>query len=413
MARRVVTLPDDRDMEQTPFGPLTPPSRGPLEIHDVAKLIADRVPQLLPAMWAVTNEQVALTAQVVADAGTHESVRLIFNLAVNDFRDLLNDLHEGSGRSAMRTARSLIEHAINMHTVIANLGNAQQYIEHLDQGPALALDLEVGVTRLGGAEKRAYLRALRKIGVPASRKFEAAVAERGPWFRRRWIQSSISDRADTHGLQDLYRLYKLASLVTHGSAGGSLGMIRDQGDLRTFRTGPALELAPVAMWAGVAAYRQLLAGLAEVRHDIGLRAYIAGLDDLDALWIDYFHALREIDAQLWPTAPVRPPKAVLAFTRTKKRRWYLHLPSHEILLRATDPVLPDWLEEQIESAIERLIRTHPEQFTATQRWLTLTFEAQVSVTPDGTGHWIPDTALMMTLPPGDWEEVAIEEPPQT
>jgi hypothetical protein len=74
-------------MHDTPFAPMTPPPRPTLEMRDASKALAERVPELGDAMWAVTNEQAALASVVLSDGGTHESVRLLFNLAVNDFRD--------------------------------------------------------------------------------------------------------------------------------------------------------------------------------------------------------------------------------------------------------------------------------------------------------------------------------------
>lgn len=381
-------------MRQSPFGPYDPAVRGTATTNDVPQLIHEKFPELSEAAWAVTYEQQALVSQVLSDSGTHEPVRLLFSLAVNDFMDLLHDLQEGSGRSATRAARSVIEHAINMHTVTASLENASLYLEHLDQGPALALELKVGEERLDAQTRRVYLRALTKVGAIARTRFEAAVVQHGAWLRRGWTQANLADRSTAHALDHIYRYYKLASLVTHGSAGGSLGTVRlDNAFMRTYRSGPALELAPFAMWAGVAGYREVLAGLSLVRTDIRIDAYIAALDQFDALWARYFAVLKEIDLAMWPDDPVRPPSAVLAFTQTKKRRWYLHLPMSEILLQAQEPTLPDWIEEQVSTTIDAVVREQPWQFRNDQRWVTMSL-MHVSVTPDGTGKWIPATALM-------------------
>ncbi len=120
-------------MPDTPFGQLKRVSR-PTEHHiDVEAMLADRVPEFQEAGWAVTYEQLALVAQLAGDdTSTHESVRLLFNLAVNDFRDLLHDLDAGSGRLAMRAARAVIEHAINLHTVAASLADASRYLAEPD-----------------------------------------------------------------------------------------------------------------------------------------------------------------------------------------------------------------------------------------------------------------------------------------
>lgn len=224
----------------------------------------------LLAAEAVTYKQLALVAQVASDVQTHESVRLLFNLAVNDFRDLLEDLNSGAGRSAMRAARGVIEHAINLHAVTTSLREATRYMEHLDQGAALMMGLAPGESRLPRRRRSAYLHALRKVGRPAERRFELARDEHGSWFARGWSPTTLRVRAEQHGVAHLYDYYRLASLVTHGSAGGALGSVRDHPEgFRIFRTGPALELAPVAMWAGVAGYREVLAALGRVRDDLG------------------------------------------------------------------------------------------------------------------------------------------------
>lgn len=387
-------------MDGTSFGSGITAARGEVESHDFRRLIADGVPGLGGALWAVTQEQVALTSQVLSDSHTHESVRLLFNLAVNDLFDLLDDLRVGSGRSAMRASRALVEHAINMHTIVGSLSEASRYAEHLDQGPALALELRVGHDRLNGAERRAYLRSLSKVGEAARERFETAVAEHGAWFRRGWTQSNLRDRASRTGLDHIYRYYQLASLVTHGSAGGSVGTVRNSAiNTRTFRTGPALDLAPVAMWSGLAGYREVLTGLAKVRTDIGFDAYTGALDALDRLWADYFLALRTIDQDVWPQNPVRPPMTVLAFTKTRRRRWYLHLPRDGVLLQARDPDLPATVEQQVARLIDEVVTHQPGMFRNDQRWITAVIE-HVTVTPDDGGIWLPDTALLETPPRG-------------
>lgn len=365
-------------------------------------MVFDRIPGLRDAEWSVTYEQLALVSQVSGDAATHESVRLLFNLSVNDFRDLLHDLGSGSGRSAIRAARAVIEHAINLRTVGAGLAEASRYVEHLDQGPTLLRGLATGADRLTGAYRRSYERSLEQRARPARRRFEAAVAEHGAWFERGWTQMTLKDRATLHGLAHLYDYYKLASLVAHGSSGGSVGSVRDHpSGFRTFRTGPALELAPIAMWAGLAAYREILAGLELVRPDLETNAYLHGVDALDAMWPDYLGVITDIDKELWPDERVRPPRAILAFTRNGRRRWYLHLPMLSSLIQAVDPVLPAEVERQVQDLIDLVIDRQPYMFRIDQRWLTAEVP-HVTVTPAPKARAIPEGALLET-PPAGWE----------
>lgn len=391
----------NRRVSDTPFGRFDPVSRPLQQIIDISTSLAARLPSFRDASWNATYEQLALVSQISGDSQTHDSVRLLFNLAVNDFRDLLHDLDSGSGRAAMRTARAVIEHAINLHTIAASLAEASRYVEHLDQGPAILRTLALGVTRLSGPTRRSYQRSLDSFA-GAARRFDAAVEEHGSWFKRGWTQDTLKDRADRLGLTRLYEYYRLSSLVTHGSAGGSLGSLREHpGGFRTFRTGPALELAPVAMWAGIAGYREVLTALRTVRPDLDTAAYTRGLDALDAMWADYFFAIKDIDGELWPDERVRPPAAILAFTATRGRRWYLHLPMLACLVPAKDPNLPDWIEEQVAELIEMVVTEQSHMFRPDQRWVTAAMP-HVTVAPVADARPIPDTALM-EFPPAHWE----------
>jgi hypothetical protein len=300
----------------------------------------------------------------------------------------------------MRAARSVIEHAINLRTVTSSLAEASRYAEHLDLGPAMMVDLEPGADRLNAAARRKYTRALRKAGVASKRRFNAGVAEHGHWFSRNWTKRTLKDRATVAGLEHLYTYYKLGSLVSHGSAAGSLGTVFDSPNgFRIFRTGLSLELAPVAMWAGIAGYREVLSALQAVRPDLEVDAYSDGLDALDGLWAEYFAALAKIDRALWPTAPVEAPSAVLAFTQSKVRRWYLHLPMTGALIRAKTPDLPAWMEDRIDQLVDRIVTEQPDLFRPDQRWVTVRV-ANVTVTPEAHAEAIPDTALFQSSPSG-------------
>lgn len=375
-------------------------SQRPSMYVDIESMIAERVPRMRTVERQITHGQAALVAQVASDTQTHESVRLIFNLAVNDLLDLLHDLNSGSGRSAMRAARAVIEHAINLYSVTGSLAEAHRYADHLDQGPTIMGTLAPGADRLEKGARRAYKHVLNTSGAEASRRFTAAVAEHGPWFKRGWTQGNLKERADSLGVGYLYDYYKLASLVTHGSAGGSLGSIKDHSaGFRIYRTGHSLELAPVAFLAGLFGYREVLQALQRVRTDIEIAAYSAGLNALDDLWPDYFTAIMEIDRALWPSERVRPPRAILAFNQNKSRRWYLHLPMTACLIRAKDPDLSETIESQVSEVIELVITEHRALFRPDQRWLTAEMP-HVTVTPADGARPIPDSAFLEVPPDG-------------
>lgn len=391
---------DNEQMPSSPFGKVDRENQRAVQGVSVPAVLAELVPAFEETAVAVTYEQMALESQVTSDTTAHSAVRLLFSLALNDLLDLLEDLRLGSGRSAMRAARALLEHAINLHTVISSLAEASRYLEHLDQGPAMMLQLAPGRDRLDGQVRRDYVHALSSKGRPAARNFEASVAEHGPWFRRGWTQISLKDRAGSHGLERLYEYYKLGSLVVHGSSGGSLGTIHDHPEgYRVFRTGPSLELAPVAMWAGLVGYREVLAALQEVRTDIDMGAYMNALDAMDELWGEYFTAMTEIDRSLWPKERVPPPSAILAFSQNRKRRWYLHLPMSACLIPAMDPELTEGMEQELGRLIDATVSGQAHLFRADQRWLCVRV-LDVTVSPRAGAQPIPETALFQHSPDG-------------
>ena len=368
--------------------------------------IIERIPSIAEAFTNATIEQYVLASQVVADGGTHEAVRLLFNLAVNDLVDLLHELGTGAGRPAMRTARSLIEHAINLHTVTSNLAEASRYVEHLDLGQVLLAS--VPLEGLGNKAGRTYRKRARQRGREAQKRFDAAAATH--WseseinFRKSWTKPDLKARADLNGLGFLYGYYRLASLVIHGSSAGSIGLVRETPGPRTFRHGSALELAPIAMLAGLAAYRSVRVALERARPDVPAGGYAAGLNQVDELTPQYFDAGVNIDAALWPTTYTAPPGAVLAFSKTKKRRWYLHIPSLGSLIPADPPDVPPWMEQQFERLIDAVVTEQPHLFDGAQRWVMARILTLV-VVPSADQKAIAETSLF----PKSTEELVLLE----
>lgn len=395
-------------IQRPPFGePGTHPigSDRFLKLHDWAAEIEERVPGLNTTLSQAVYQQVAWVGQVIAsDIGP--AAHLICNQAVNDLIDLIGAAHQGAGRSAMRAARSLVEHAINLHTVLASEDDAQRYVDHLEQAPALLLDMAPGVELLTGTARRSYEYGLGKTGRPARRNFTEAVARYGSAFGRGWTPVNLHDRATRHGLADQYTFYKFASLVAHGSAGGTVGTRRPlNADVVTHRTGPALALAPIALWGGVRGYRSLLSAVEARKPDLPASEWGDALLAIDRVWPDYYAALSDLDAELWPDTPTQPPTAVFAYTQTGKERWYLHLPQAGVLIEADRPSLNDAQAE----ACRRLVADAPNHpaFTPNQRWVTATFW-ETAITPKPDGRVLPDTALLTTHPDG-WELRPYEE----
>jgi hypothetical protein len=376
-------------------GPEPPPTVSMYQAeYDWRDEIGRRVDGLNIAIWAAITVQASLTS-IALTGGTHRAVKTILIQVVNDFNDLLDDISTGSGRPAMRTARSLVEHAVNLRTVGESLANAQRYLDHLEQGRVLAMDLEIGADLLTGTRRKAYLHALRAAGRGAKRKFEEALKLYGRSFASRWIDADLATRARKHGLEEHYKFYRLASLVMHGSAGGVLGSVRTHRDGEvTYRTGQALQLAPVAMLGGLKAYLECLKGLAVVRPDIDIKPYTRPALTLVELWPSYLAAITELDNEVWPDERVNPPAAILAISRTGVRRWWLQLPWANVLIRGLTPDLPEWIERNIDELVQVILSDTDKHFRPEDRWVTIRVE-NVTVNPDESGRWIPDTAIML------------------
>lgn len=337
-----------------------------------------------------------MASTILGGPAPRPAMRILVNLATNDFMDLLSDVEVGSGRAAMRASRALIEHAVNLATLEQHPEYDEQYMEHLDQGPALLFHLEPGVNEMDRKQKENYRRVIRKFGKSANRRFERSVQARGPWFRRGWTQQNLNDRATTAGLAHLYEYYRMGSLVAHGSAGGSVGIVRERGGGNfTFRTGPALELAPIALWSGLLAYEAFLDRLAHMRPDAGIGNSAQVIELLKKAWPHIQVGFAKLDAQTWPKNPIPYPSAVLVFGKNKRRRWYLHVPLERTLIEAEPPVMDAETEKQISRIIEHFTSVDRSHFRADQRMIS-TRVLGMTVTPIIGGRVIPETSFFTT-----------------
>lgn len=397
-----------------PFGNSGPQvKRDPkaLSIVDPHDFLASELPEFAELLWHASLEQHALATQTLSHTGIDYALRLVATQAINDFTDLLSDLGQGQGRSAMRAARALIEHGVNAHTVAASTTDAQRYLDHLDQGRAVVWTLEPGADLFPGREAQRYLRKLRKLGQPAQRRFDAAVRKYGAPFRRGWHAENLRDRANRFGIGDLYEYYRLGSLVSHGAGGGALGSTREHPEgFRTLRQGPALELAPIAYLAGLYGYREVLNALEGASADLNVPAFSDGLAALEESWPDYFAAMQKLDEQLWPDVQVQSPTVVYAFAQNGRERWFIHLPHQGVLLPAERPVLPSGHEEQLRSVVDNTLTHQRHLFTADQRFVTVAVLG-VHARPRGNKGSVADTAFL-PIPEGpvDFRELQLDDP---
>lgn len=377
--------------------------------ESVDELIRQLVPGLESAAQAVAASQHTLAARIISDGAMHESIRLVSSQAINDVVLLLGDLQAGRGRSAIRTSRALIEHAVNMYTITSSLCDAQRYLEHLDLGLAMMLEMEVGADLLDKRSRARYIHNLKRVGRGARGRFQAAQKNWGSGFARQWSPVSLATRAEAHGMASMYDFYRLASLVTHGSAGGVLGTRRQSKSGKTestsFRIGPALEIAPVAMMAGLMAHFHFMYALSKVRPDVDMKPYNEPVFALLELWPDYFRALTKIDIDLWPDADIQPPTTVHAIAKSGARRWYIHVPSLGQLLPARPTALPPELTAQLDEISKTVLANPAQYFLPGTEWVSI---AIPGLTADQiAGSVLPERAriLMPADLPGGWQFV--------
>jgi hypothetical protein len=219
------------------------------------RLLEEAAPGFSEAVEVAVVHQQLLMSQIVTAPSVPRSVRLIYSLAASDLGDLFHDALRGAGRSAIRAARSVVEHAINAHSVIYDTDLSDRYMAHLSQGPLLLAELsieELVESKVG----RSVRHDLNKAAREARPTWDEAVRDFGPPFRKAWAVANLHDRAVTAGSEDLYTFYRLASSVAHGSAAGAAGhyKVHDAGEIATFSVGVSPTLVPVALACGVSGY---------------------------------------------------------------------------------------------------------------------------------------------------------------
>lgn len=292
-----------------------------------ARSIATACPELVDAQRALVQIARDLLIEVYNSASyrdltaIEESQNLVLNQFLNDFLDLLYESATGRGRPAMRSARSLFEHAVNFATVTHSSEEAERYAEHevmMTQAYYSFDYYELGV--LDGDE----LKNLQRKHVHRLRQAEkaAAVARKkfGNGFRRSWASKNLHDRAAGHGFESGYDFYRVASAVMHGSSGGSIGTFGEvESGHRLHRTGPAFGLLPLALAFGVTFADDLLSMMDEGPAVSQTREIIAGIR---GSWLNYRDAVYALDDF------IRPPDAplmVLARVNTLfKLNWWVH-----------------------------------------------------------------------------------------
>lgn len=327
-------------------------------------------------------------------AGAARADEVIFTQSVSDLNSLFHELAGGHGRSASRTARTLIENAINMRWVLTNQGEAQRYVEQIDIAPKIELSLtETSIWPSNKVARRLRSKAAHEYK-KAKTEVEAILAKHGPRFLRTWTDMTLVDRASRTNLSYLYEAYRALSQVTHGSSGAVLGLRRQIQGNTVVRTGPDLSACPLAYLAGVRAMQEILLDAQKTRPQLDASPTTTSLESLIDFWEEYRNGIIKIDNQVWPDESPMHAMAILAVSSTGARRWYWYDPTIFGLIEAYEPELDEDRESQIAIAVERILDDKSSFFQGSQQYATIAV-ADLTVNPRPDRRLLPATALLI------------------
>lgn len=363
---------------------------------DPGELIAEEAPWFGEAANTVMAASIPFVRSFFGESENYPALATIFNQGFSDLQGLLIELSHGNGRSAVRSARSLIEHAVNIRDIESSPSSAARYLDHLSFGLEFANDFELGLNLLkrGQREKISKQRAhaLRK----AQPELEATLKKYGSKFRSGWSDQNLRDRSSSFGLSHLYPAYRLTSLIIHGASGGILGLVRDIHGHRVHRTGVAVHLCPFAYIAGMEAAQEIAATAGRQRPDIDVGQFLDALAHLKALWPQYLEAANKVDKRIWPRTPPRHATAIVAVSRDGRRRWYWYDPETEVVIEANAPSLTADQEQMVANLVATIINA-PDQFIPNGlSFATVCFEETVVVTPKPEAPVLHATAVMLS-----------------
>lgn len=361
--------------------------------------VEDRIYDEWPDIGQLFNACMSMLIPLVGEyykSGASEARDILFTQSVSDYITVLQELVTGSGRSASRTARTLIESAINIRYVVQNPAIAGRYTDHLDLAPKYENDFAASFIwperRRGEKIRKSASHAYKKVASRISDLLNRKYA--GQRFEATWIQVNLKDRATRVNLDYLYDAYKLLSLVAHGSAPAVLGLTRKIDDTKVIRSGPDLSLCPVAYLASFKAFEEILQTVASYRPNLDVTPAVDMIGEALKVWSVYREAVRRADNKIWPVEAPYSTGAILGITMSGARRWYWFDPGLNVLIEADTPVLTEEQEGQV-SQIQAKINAHPGRFfVGATQFVTVVMEA-VSVTPKRGGKILPPTALLI------------------
>jgi hypothetical protein len=334
--------------------------------------------------------------QFIGSDEVGEAHGIIVTQAINDFLDLLFDASCGRGRPALRAARSLFEHVATLKDVDRDQTEADRYLAHLVVGQYWQSCLALPKKALSGKSLKSFSHRQKKLGIDVKKPLAAAMRLHGRAFMRQWSKLTLRDRVSRNGMTEHWPFYALSSTVLHGAAGGVIGLV----DFETFerpvhRTGPALELCPIAFLYGVEFFELLLKQCNSVLPR-SADAPLDALADLLVTWDGYRQAILKIDSELWPKMSPTPMTAVVQILHGGKRRWWLRDDNNNRVARANPPTKP------LSSAQEKSIKIVISKMSPLSDPVTITLPG-VNVAPKVPLKWEHAGRLLVQMPLGGWE----------
>ncbi|MBM0230227.1 DUF5677 domain-containing protein [Micromonospora sp. ATA51] len=318
----------------------------------------------------------------------------VFGQATNDFNDLLFDLYDGRGRPATRAARALVEHLINLCDVLADANLAERYLAHRALTPLIEAEAEVGLSLLKGREQKAEEHRLKSQARRHRQEAQEAIAKYGPGFRRSWTERNLYDRSRQYGHERFYHYYRLSSQVLHGASGGAKESIREIDGRHVHRSGSALALLPSAYAEGVRAFKIILQAMADATPLVDATEAMKLCDALLTAWPFYRKAVLKVDRALWPASAPVGPFAVLAVSRSGKRRWFCHEPELGLIVEAHPPDADQMTEVQRKNVDLLAANIADDMFADSDQWITIVV-ANVTVNPRPGAPWINAAAILV------------------
>lgn len=322
------------------------------------------------------------------------AVRLIVEQFTRDFVDLMDEVDRAAGRPAMRTARVLLEHAINLCTVLDDDEQSSRYIAHLELGPILAADAVPNAISgfVKGRDLRRVEHRMQAQARGARNSFKAALDLYGPAFRRSWSAKNLHDRAAEQGVLGMYDLYRLGSLTTHGSAGAAAHTSQTAGLSTVIHLGRDLRQAPIAFLMGLYAVSSV-DGLLERS---GLTADFAALrsatQPLFDRWSTYWWLLGRYEESQFRQAHDALPPTILAVSRTGATRWFVEDPRNSVWRRCLEPKLDEHTRVVVEEIIADL-RSALGNDDLGARWIAVRMIHTEAPPLDQASPAIPDSAV--------------------